>query len=69
MVVRMWAMRWRSWGVCRRGRFDRIGSAAEDRVTALNDRERVVITRESIWSSHVSRSLDFVRRRRADAAQ
>ena len=39
-----------------RGGFDRIGNTAQDRVTALNDREHVLIARERNWVSHVSRS-------------
>jgi hypothetical protein len=44
-------------GRVQRGRFDRIGSAAQDRVTALNDRKCVAITRESNGPRHVSCSL------------
>jgi len=41
-------------GSVQSGRLDRISSAAQDRVTALNDRERVVIAGESHCSGHVS---------------
>jgi hypothetical protein len=41
------------WGV-QRGRFDRIGGAAQDRVTALNDRERVVLASEGNCFPHAA---------------
>ena len=46
-------------GSVQRGRIDRIGSAAQDRVAALNDRERVMLAREGGGSGH--RAIPIIR--------